>query len=273
MKKIEVDGATLAYDVYGSGEPALLIHGALIADAFQPLIHEPLLTEKSRLIIYHRRGYGKSSLIKTPTSIEEQAADCKALLHHLGISSAHILGHSLGACIALQLALDDTDVVHSLALLEPALFVGASGPSYRESLQQGWQRFKTEDPETLVDEFLLARYGKGYRTELERVLPGAFDQAVADASTAFEQDAPALLAWSFGQIEASRIRQPVLAVYGSESIALWARFAETQQWMLKSFPDIQGFLLPSAAHGLQLQNPHGMAEALASFWSRHPIPK
>ena len=47
---------------------------------------------------------------------------------------------------------------------------------------------------------------------------------------------PALLAWRFGQTEASRIRQPVLAVYGGESITLWARFGETQQLMLKWFP-------------------------------------
>lgn len=57
----------------------------------------------------------------------------------------------------------------------------------------------------------------------------------------------------------------------SESIALWARFGETQQLMLKWFPPVQGFLLPGAAHGLQLQNPRGMAEALTKFWSLHPI--
>lgn len=155
---------------------------------------EPLLIGNYQLIVYHRRGYGKSSHPKTPTSITEQAADCEAILLHLGITSAHFLGHSLGACIALELTLKHTDIVQSLALLEPALIAGASGPAYRDTLQQGWQRFTNEDPETLVDEFLLARYGNGYRTELERVLPGALDKAVADAWTAFEQDAPVLLA-------------------------------------------------------------------------------
>ncbi|HMZ31333.1 MAG: alpha/beta fold hydrolase [Methanoregulaceae archaeon] len=251
--------------------PLLLIHGAFIADALMPLVREPTVDEKYRLILYHRRGYGKSSHPKTLTSIAEQAADCTNLLDHLDIPHAHILGHSLGACIALQLALEDTDVVHTLALLEPALIVGSSGPASRESLEQGWQRFRNEDPEKLVDEFLEARYGKGYRTALDQVLPGAFEQAVADASTVFEQDAPALLAWRFGEAEASRIRQPVLVVYGSESVALWARFGETQQLILKWFPNIEGFLLLGAAHGLQLQNPPGMAEALTGFWSLHPI--
>ncbi|HQJ39839.1 MAG TPA: alpha/beta fold hydrolase, partial [Methanoregulaceae archaeon] len=144
--------------------PLLLIHGAFIADALMPLVREPTVDEKYRLILYHRRGYGKSSHPKTLTSIAEQAADCTNLLDHLDIPHAHILGHSLGACIALQLALEDTDVVHTLALLEPALIVGSSGPASRESLEQGWQRFRNEDPEKLVDEFLEARYGKGYRT-------------------------------------------------------------------------------------------------------------
>lgn len=152
--------------------PLLLIHGAFIADALMPLVREPTVDEKYRLILYHRRGYGKSSHPKTLTSIAEQAADCTNLLDHLDIPHAHILGHSLGACIALQLALEDTDVVHTLALLEPALIVGSSGPASRESLEQGWQRFRNEDPEKLVDEFLEARYGKGYRTALDQVLPG-----------------------------------------------------------------------------------------------------
>lgn len=273
MERLSVAGATLAYEISGDGEPVLLIHGAFIADALKPLVHEPVLTEHYQLILYHRRGYGKSSPLQTQTNMTEQRADCEALLRHLQIPRAHVLGHSLGACIALQLALDDPDLVHSLALLEPALIVGSSGPSYRESLEQGWQRFRHEDPERLVDEFLEARNGKGYRTALEQVLPGAFNQAVADASATFEQDAPALLAWKFGEAEAARIRQPVLAVYGSESITLWARFGETQQLMLRWFPTIEGFLLEGAAHGLQMQNPHGMAVALADFWSRHPVPQ
>lgn len=92
MKRVEVEGASLAYDVYGSGEPDLLIHGAFIADAFAPLVAEPLLTGNYRFILHHRRGYGKSSPLQTPTSMAEQAADCKALLDYLGIASVHFRG-------------------------------------------------------------------------------------------------------------------------------------------------------------------------------------
>ena len=54
-----------------------------------------------------------------PVSFAEHAADAAALLDHLGIRRAHVAGHSTGAIIALQLAVDRPDLVHSLALLEP----------------------------------------------------------------------------------------------------------------------------------------------------------
>ncbi len=64
----------------------------------------------------------------------QQAADCRRLLEVLGADRAHLVGHSYGGAIALQLATDAPDLVQTLALLEPALMVGSSGPDYRESL-------------------------------------------------------------------------------------------------------------------------------------------
>ena len=271
MDNVVVDGITLEYEVSGSGEPAVFIHGALIADSFRPLLFEPALARDYRLILYHRRGYAGSSHSSVPTSIVRQAADCRALLRHLGVERVHIVGHSSGACIAIQLALDAPDVVRSLALLEPALIVGSTGPAYRDALLRGREQYRKESPEQLVDEFLQARFGAGYRALLDRMVPGAFEQAVADAGTSFDREIPALLEWRFGEAEAKRITQPVLIVIGSGSNALSPRFGETHRLLLEWFPDVRGFVLPGAAHGMQMQNAPGMAGALADFWARHPI--
>src|SRR5919112_2003314 len=56
--RVPVDGGELEYDVQGSGEPVLLIHGSILADAFTPLLAQPTLTDHYRLIHYHRRGFG-----------------------------------------------------------------------------------------------------------------------------------------------------------------------------------------------------------------------
>src|SRR5688572_8987900 len=101
MKHAQVNGVELEYEVVGSGEPMLLIHGAHLADALQPLVAEPAL-ERFQRIRYHRRGLGGSTypVDAGPTSVPEQAKDTVGLLDHLGVERAHVVGHSLGAAIA-----------------------------------------------------------------------------------------------------------------------------------------------------------------------------
>ena len=73
-----------------------------------------MLTEGHQLILYHRRGYAGSTHSNSPLSIAQQAADCRDLMQHLGVKRAHIVGHSYGGAIALQLALDGADAVRGL---------------------------------------------------------------------------------------------------------------------------------------------------------------
>ncbi|MDQ3692214.1 MAG: alpha/beta hydrolase [Chloroflexota bacterium] len=271
MERARVDGAELEYAVSGSGEPVLCIDGAFIMDTFRPLLAEPTLTDRYRLIRYHRRGYAGSTRAHGSVSVSQQAADCRALLRHLGVDRAHVVGHSYGGAIALQLALDAPDAVHSLALLEPALAVGASAQGYRESLARGAERYREAGAAVVVDEFLQMRW-PGYRAALDRALPGAFAQAVADAGTWFEHELPGLLSWRFGEAEARRISQPALSVLGGESDALWPRFGETHRLLLAWLPDAEGVILPGVTHLMQIENPRSLAEVLAAFWPHHRLP-
>ncbi len=270
MERARTDGAELEYEVSGRGEPAVFIHGAFIADTFRPLLAEPSLAGRYRLILYHRRGYAGSSRASEPVSVARQAADCRALLRHLGVERAHVVGHSYGGIVALQLALDAPGVAHSLALLEPGLMVGAGAQGYREALARGVERYREAGAAVVVDEFLQARW-PGYRATLERVLPGAFAQAVADAETWFEREASGQLGWHFGEAEVRRISQPTLSVLGGESDALWSRFGETHRLLLEWLPHAEEFVVPGATHFMQIENPRAMAEALAAFWARHRL--
>jgi pimeloyl-ACP methyl ester carboxylesterase len=271
MSLADVGDAVLEYEVLGAGEPVVFIHGALIADSFRPLLTQPVLADRYRLINYHRRGYLGSTHPQGEITIPRHAADCRALMRHLGIERAHVVGHSYGGNVALQLALEAPEVVHSLALLEPGLMVGSSAQGYRDALARVALHYREVGAATAVDEFLRARFGAGYRADLDRLLADAFDQAVADAGTSFEQELLAGQDWSFGEAEARRITQPVLSVLGSESNALWSRFGEAHRLLLEWLPGAEGFVLPCAAHGLQMTNPQGMAEALADFFARHQM--
>ena len=94
MEHAKVNGIELAYEVVGSGEPMLLIHGAHLADALQPLVTEPAL-ERFQRVRYHRRGLGGSTypVDAGPTSVPVQAKDAVGLLDHLGVDRAHLVGH------------------------------------------------------------------------------------------------------------------------------------------------------------------------------------
>src|SRR5215467_4375197 len=144
MQRADSKGIQLEYQISGTGDSIVFIHGAFIADSFRPLLAEPALADRYKMIIYRRRGYGslKAHFDTMPITAEQQSADCAGLLRQLGIERAHVVGHSFGGCVALQLALDAPELVRSLALLEPALFVGASAQSYRESLLQSRERYR-----------------------------------------------------------------------------------------------------------------------------------
>jgi pimeloyl-ACP methyl ester carboxylesterase len=270
LERAVLDGVTLEYEVAGEGEPVVLIHGSFVADAFRPILSESSLAAGYRRIAYHRRGYMGSTLPDHVLSIAEQADDCLALLHHLRIRQAHVVGHSFGGVVALQLALVAPEMVATLSLLEPALAVGASGPGYRQALANSAQRYREVGAPVAVEETLQARW-PGYRGPLEELLPGAFDQAVSDAPGLFECELPGLLDWDFDEEKAHRITQPVLTVLGSESEALWPRFGETHRALCAWLPNCEAFILPGAHHFLQMENPRDMAEGLAAFFKRHPF--
>jgi pimeloyl-ACP methyl ester carboxylesterase len=270
MDRAALEGIELEFELRGSGEPVVLIHPGHFADWFMPLLAEPILADRYRLLTYHRVGCAGSSPAEGPVSLAQQGAHCRLLLRHLGIERAHIVGHSSSANIALQLALDAPDVVHSLAVLEPALY---SVPSARTSraAELAFQLYHAGDKAGAIDSFLQALCGPGYRNVLERALPGAFDQHVADADTFFGVEIPAMRQWSFTQDDARRVRQPVLAVIGAKSQELSPIWSERQELLLSWLPNVEPFVLPEATHLLQVQNPRGMAGGLAAFFSRHPL--
>ena len=125
MQRINVNGIVLEYEAVGAGEPLLLI-SPVFADGFAPLSRERALADRHRLIRYHRRGFGGSTHLPGAVSVADHAADAAALLQELGIARAHVAGHSAGAPVALQLALDRPALVHTVAdsafIVSPGLF-------------------------------------------------------------------------------------------------------------------------------------------------------
>jgi pimeloyl-ACP methyl ester carboxylesterase len=265
----------LEYAIRGSGEPVVLVHAGLFADWFRPLLEEPALTTRYRVLTFHRAGYAGSSRVPGPVDLTRQAAHVRTLMSQLGIRRAHIVGHSSGGNIALQLALDAPELVQSLSLLEPALPVGAGSErllaTRDRAMRPIMEHYRSGNRAAAVDGFMRMVSGPGYRTPFDHELPGAFGQGVADADTFFGQELPAIQRWQFTQEDAARIPQPVLAVVGERSLEMSPIWKKRQQLLLAWLPNVEGFVLPETTHLLHVQNSRGLADALASFFKRHPV--
>ena len=274
MSRATVDGITLDYATWGGGEPVVLVHAGIFADWFRPLLGEPALIGRHRVLSYHRVGYAGSSRVAGPVSIAQQAAHLRSLMRQLGIQRAHLVGHSSGGNIALQVALDAPEIVHSIVLMEPALPV-ALGPermlSTRAATASVFEAYRAGDKARAVDGFMRNVSGPDYRSVLDQVLPGAFEQGVKDADTFFGQELPALQQWALKREDAARITQPVLSVVGAKSKEVSPIWTERHEMVLTWLPKAEGFVLPDATHLLHVQHPRAVAEALAAFFARHPL--
>jgi pimeloyl-ACP methyl ester carboxylesterase len=260
----------LEYRTVGAGEPVVLVHAGVFADWFEPLIAEPALASRYRLVTYHRVGYAGSARMAGAVSLKDQAAQLRALMETLGIERAHIVGHSSGANIALQLALDTPQRVQSLAVLEPATPVPPGTPG-RAGIPKAMELYRAGDKAAAVDTFMQAVAGSGYRAVLDRVLPQAFAQAVQEADTFFGQEMPAIAQWTFTADDARRIVQPVLLVMGGRSHEVSPVWKLRQEVLIASLGNAEPFVLDGATHMLHLENPRGLAERLGAFFADHPL--
>jgi len=116
---IEVDGVRLHVVERGAGPPVVLIHGNMVSERdFEASGLMARLTRDHRVLAFDRPGFGHSSRPRdrlwTPAA---QAALLHAALAQLGVKQAVVVGHSMGAMVALALALDHPEDVRRLVLL------------------------------------------------------------------------------------------------------------------------------------------------------------
>jgi len=270
MQSVKVNGIAMEYEVLGAGEPVLLID-MLLADCFLPLLSEPALADRYQLIRYHKRGWVGSTHTPAPVSIADHAADAAALLDHLGVRRAHIVGHSTGASIAAQVALDHPEAVHTLTLLEPTMLSVPSGEAFLEQAGPAFEAYASGDHAGAFAMFVSVASGLDWttcRALLEERVPGVVTQSIKDADTFFGIELASLADWAFGAEQAAAIHRPVLSVIGAETEPLWVEIAE---FLRSPLPQVEECTIDGVGHLLQIQEPEPVARGIAEFLGRNSM--
>jgi 3-oxoadipate enol-lactonase len=272
VKLAKLGGITLEYEVGGNpdGEPVLLI-SPILPDAFSPLFGESALTNRYRLIRYHKRGWVKSTRTEGAVSVADHVADAGALLEHLGVKSAHVAGHSSGAAVALQMAVDRPAMVGSLGLLEPTLLSVPAADGFFTGAKPAFDAYGAGRHAEAFESFLVLASGlewRACREILEQRMPGTVAQCIADADTLFGVELQGLTQWRFDAEIGKKVASPALSVKGSNTRQLWV---EVDERMRAWLPKVETCTIDGVGHLLQIEKPAPVAYALADFFGRHAI--
>ncbi len=124
---VEIAGIAYYYEIRGQGEPLLLLHGGLGSiDMFTPIL--PALAAGRQVIAVDLQGHGRTPLGTRPIAIEPMGNDMNVLLDKLGYKQVDVMGYSMGAGVAFQLAAQHPDRVRRLALVSMTLSTAGIQP-------------------------------------------------------------------------------------------------------------------------------------------------
>jgi pimeloyl-ACP methyl ester carboxylesterase len=227
---VERDGVRVFYEVYGSGEPTLLLlpTWSIIHSRFWKL-QIPDLARRHRVITFDPRGNGRSDRPARPGAYAEAeyAADALAVMDATATERAVLVSLSMGAQRALILASDHPERVAGAVFVGPALPFGTSAPGRNPSAafttpadsDEGWNKYNAHYWRRDFRGFLEFFFGECF-SEAHSTKP--IDDAVAwgletdPESLILSEVAPGLRDRAEVAARARRVRCPVLVVHGSD---------------------------------------------------------
>jgi pimeloyl-ACP methyl ester carboxylesterase len=249
----DVNGLHMYYEVRGEGSPLVLLHGGVqsIDLSFGALI--PELVGRHRVIGVELQGHGRTADIDRPRTPAALAGDVVALLDHLRVDRAHVLGFSLGAAVAIELAVSHPGRVRSVVpISEPVRPDGMHEDHDDPSRHVASTRMPTAQDYADMQETY---------TRLSPH-PERFAEFLAGRSTSAAEPT----GWSDEQL--AGITAPVLVVIGDHDFVT----VEHGALMKELIPGSQLAVLPGTTHMTATRQVHLLAPLLAAFLDQ-PVPR
>jgi pimeloyl-ACP methyl ester carboxylesterase len=231
-----INGLNMYYEIYGEGPPLVLLHGAYMSIPLNWGALIPTFAKTHKVIAVELQGHGRTSDADRPITYEGMADDVAALLDHLKIDKAAVFGFSLGAGVAIRVAMQHPDKVDRL-------IVASSSINYDAFPQDFYQMIETFTPEMFV--------GSPYEAEYKRLspTPDAFPTLFAKLRT-LDLDR---FAWS--EEDFAKIAAPTLLIFGdadivnlNHAVKMFTLLGGKQNGDMNGLPKVQLAVLPGTPH-------------------------
>jgi 3-oxoadipate enol-lactonase/4-carboxymuconolactone decarboxylase len=258
---LQVNGVELFYELSGPTDaPIVAFSNSLGTTSAMWDGIVPALRGQYRVLRYDTRGHGWSRVVNAPITIDDLAADLTGLLDGLGITSAHVVGLSLGGMTAQALASRYPDRVTSLTLMATSAYM----PS-----QQSWDERASLVREQGTAAIVEPTMGRWFTPDYLRQAPEQVTP-VREAFIAVDRAGYAVCCNAIGRMDLrpviGRISTPTLVIAGADDPATPVAMAEE---IRSTIPDAEMIILPRAAHLLAVEQAEKVAAYLVSFLDQH----
>lgn len=197
-KRVPVNGMQMYYEVSGTGEPLIVLHGAYMNIPSMGAII-PKLAKSHKVYALELQGHGRTTDIDRPITYPNLADDVAAFMDKVGLKKADVFGYSMGSAAALQLAIRHPQKVNKLV---------AASVSYDA---EGFQpEFKAFIPQMNVEMFLEMPFAQEYKKLAAN--PNGFPELVRKL-IALEHEP---MAW---EKDVQALKTPVLIIAGDADVA------------------------------------------------------
>ncbi len=266
MPVARVNGVKLYYELSGSGDPLVLVHGSWVDHhSWDPVVG--LLARSFRVLAYDRRGHSESERSDGQGSVFEDADDLAALIEELDLAPAHVAGNSFGAAVVLRAAVRHPHVYRSLIAHEPPLFPLLAGTGLESSLAEVQRRVGAivallEHPDNEAAARLFAdtmAFGSGAWDS--QLTPEIRDVFITNAPTFLDEcrDPDALQMDLDGL---ASFDKPALLTSRTESAPF---FGPVVDILASRIPAADRITIPGADHVPHISMPEGYVELVATF--------
>jgi 3-oxoadipate enol-lactonase len=256
MPTIHINDIDTYYEMTGTGEPLLLIHG-LGSSARNWKLQVQYFAEKYRVITYDLRGHGRSNKPPGPYSMRIFSKDTAALLTGLEAAPAHVVGISMGGMIAFELAVHYPDLLRSLVIVNSVPEVRVTSP--REHLEM-WPRFlilKALGVRRMGMALGKRLFPKPEQKETRRIFVERWAQ---NDKRAYEDALRAVLGWSM-EAHLEEIHCPALVIAADRDY--WP--LDVKQAYTARMPDARLTVITDARHAVAMEKPDEFNRILGEF--------
>jgi pimeloyl-ACP methyl ester carboxylesterase len=262
----------LYYEDHGSGKPVVLIHGwPLSGRSWEPQI-PALISAGYRVIAYDRRGFGWSTQTWSGYEYDTFTADLDALLQHLDVKGATLVGFSMGGGeVARYIGKYGTGRIAKAvfaAAIPPYLFKGQDNPegAFDEATIGQFQGGVRKDRLAFVDEFTKGFFSAGGKLQVSEVQRIYARDIAAFASPKGTVDCIAAFGRTDFRGDLKKIGIPTLIIHGdSDAIVPFEASGKRTHEAIKGS---QLMLIKGGPHGVNASHPEPFNKALIEFLGR-----